>query len=183
MLRYNLNIHSSMWIYVHGPQIAFINDGGLRSDIEAGDITAEDVLSVLPFNNTVDLVELSGEDIIKVDKKCRSLCGYLLSSAGSGMECCRAVSQHVLWASRVLPDGWHEGGAGGGSWQSGGQSGSGRAQNWFRIIWATGGWQNIQCGHYQLPDPAWKVPCSWTHEKENSWPNWFWCFDKAFQKC
>ena len=77
-------------------QIAFINDGGLRSDIEAGDITAEDVLSVLPFNNTVDLVEISGEDIIKVDTKYRSLCGYFLSSAGSGVECCWAVSQHVL---------------------------------------------------------------------------------------
>ena len=45
----------------------------MRSDIEAGDITAEDVLSVLPFNNTVDLVEISGEDIIKVDTKCRCI--------------------------------------------------------------------------------------------------------------
>ena len=45
----------------------------MRSDIEAGDITAEDVLSVLPFNNTVDLVELSGKDIIKVDTNCRCI--------------------------------------------------------------------------------------------------------------
>ena len=47
-------------------QISFINDGGLRSDISAGDISAEDVLSVLPFNNTIDLVQLTGADILGV---------------------------------------------------------------------------------------------------------------------
>ena len=47
-------------------QIAFINDGCLRSDISPGDITAEDVLSVLPFNNTIDLVQLTGADILEV---------------------------------------------------------------------------------------------------------------------
>ena len=43
--------------------IAFINDGGLRTDLEKGEITGEDVYGVIPFNNTVDRVLLSGKDI------------------------------------------------------------------------------------------------------------------------
>ena len=43
--------------------IAFINDGGLRTDIEKGEITGEDVFGVIPFNNTVDRVVLAGRDI------------------------------------------------------------------------------------------------------------------------
>ena len=47
-------------------QIAFINDGGLRSSLEVGDITGEDVLSVLPFNNTVDKIKIRGADLLYV---------------------------------------------------------------------------------------------------------------------
>ena len=43
-------------------QIAFINDGGLRSGLERGEITGEDVLSVLPFNNTVDKIRIRGSE-------------------------------------------------------------------------------------------------------------------------
>ena len=32
----------------------------------AGDVTGEDVMSVLPFNNTVDLVQLSGHQILSL---------------------------------------------------------------------------------------------------------------------
>jgi len=41
--------------------IAFINNGGIRSNIGKGDITGEDIYAVLPFNNTVDRVVFSGE--------------------------------------------------------------------------------------------------------------------------
>jgi len=44
-------------------RIAFINDGGLRTPLEAGEITGEDVFGVLPFNNTVDQIMLSGKAI------------------------------------------------------------------------------------------------------------------------
>jgi len=44
-------------------RIAFINDGGLRTDIEKGEITGEDIFGVIPFNNTVDRVVLAGRDI------------------------------------------------------------------------------------------------------------------------
>jgi 2',3'-cyclic-nucleotide 2'-phosphodiesterase (5'-nucleotidase family) len=34
-----------------------------RSDIEIGNITGEDVLSVLPFNNTIDRLVMNGKGI------------------------------------------------------------------------------------------------------------------------
>ena len=43
--------------------IGYINGGGLRADITAGDITVNDLLTVLPFNNSVVLAELSGQTI------------------------------------------------------------------------------------------------------------------------
>ena len=45
-------------------QIAIQNGGGIRSSIDAGEVTVGDVQSVLPFNNTYVIFELSGEDII-----------------------------------------------------------------------------------------------------------------------
>lgn len=43
--------------------IAFINAGGLRTNIEPGDITYSDMVAAQPFENTVDLVELQGKDL------------------------------------------------------------------------------------------------------------------------
>ena len=43
--------------------IGYINGGGLRADMLAGDITFNDILAVLPFNNTVVLAEVSGQTI------------------------------------------------------------------------------------------------------------------------
>ncbi|MFD1255054.1 MULTISPECIES: bifunctional metallophosphatase/5'-nucleotidase [Devosia] len=47
-----------------GVTIAFQNGGGLRASIDAGDITMGEVLTVLPFSNTLATVELSGADVI-----------------------------------------------------------------------------------------------------------------------
>ena len=43
--------------------IGYINGGGLRADLLSGDITFNDILAVLPFNNTVVLAEVSGQTI------------------------------------------------------------------------------------------------------------------------
>lgn len=43
--------------------IGYINGGNLRADILAGDITFNDMLNVLPFNNTIVLAEVSGQTI------------------------------------------------------------------------------------------------------------------------
>lgn len=46
-----------------GADIGYMNGGGLRADILAGDITFNDLLSVFPFNNTIVLAEVSGQTI------------------------------------------------------------------------------------------------------------------------
>jgi 5'-nucleotidase len=46
-----------------GMQIAIQNGGGLRSSIDGGDVTQGEVITVLPFQNTLATFQLSGADI------------------------------------------------------------------------------------------------------------------------
>ncbi len=45
-----------------GVQIAIANSGGLRACIDAGEVTMGEVLTVLPFQNTLSTFEVSGAD-------------------------------------------------------------------------------------------------------------------------
>ena len=47
-----------------GADIAFVNVGGIRVDIKAGDITLNDILKVHPFGNAMCVVEASGQQIL-----------------------------------------------------------------------------------------------------------------------
>lgn len=47
-----------------GIQIAFQNGGGLRASIDAGEVTMGEVLTVLPFQNTLSTFQLKGADVI-----------------------------------------------------------------------------------------------------------------------
>lgn len=47
-----------------GVKIAIQNGGGLRASIDAGDITMGEVVTVLPFSNTLATVDISGADVI-----------------------------------------------------------------------------------------------------------------------
>jgi PGF-CTERM protein len=53
---------------ISGADVALTNSGGIRSGTryEAGDVTAGDVYSILPFGNTVMTIELSGEELEQV---------------------------------------------------------------------------------------------------------------------
>jgi len=44
--------------------IAIMNSGGLRASIDAGEVTMGEVLTVLPFQNTLATFEISGADVI-----------------------------------------------------------------------------------------------------------------------
>jgi len=48
-----------------GVTIAYVSGGGLRASIDAGEITKGEVITVLPFSNTLATVDLSGADIIE----------------------------------------------------------------------------------------------------------------------
>jgi len=47
-----------------GVSIAITNGGGLRASIDAGDVTMGEVLTVLPFQNTLSTFEVTGQTII-----------------------------------------------------------------------------------------------------------------------
>merc|ERR1712130_535866 len=50
-------------------RIAFDNNGGIRSSLEVGEILYDDLLYILPFENTVDLVTMKGSGIRNVLEK------------------------------------------------------------------------------------------------------------------
>jgi len=47
-----------------GADIAFVNGGGVRADLAAGDITKEQIMTVHPFGNLACLVEVTGQQIL-----------------------------------------------------------------------------------------------------------------------
>ncbi len=50
---------------VLGADIAFVNGGGIRASIEAGDITYGDIISVHPFGNMACVIEATGQQILE----------------------------------------------------------------------------------------------------------------------
>ncbi len=47
-----------------GVTIAFQNGGGIRASIQAGEVTMGDLLTVLPFQNTLATFEITGSDVL-----------------------------------------------------------------------------------------------------------------------
>ena len=51
---------------VAGTQIGINNGGGIRRALEAGNITVGDMYEILPFDNTIVKLEVSGSDLVKL---------------------------------------------------------------------------------------------------------------------
>ena len=60
------NLISDAFRHVLDTDVAYFNGGGIRSHIESGEITFNDLLTVLPFNNTGVVVEVSGQTILEM---------------------------------------------------------------------------------------------------------------------
>ena len=43
--------------------IGLINSGGIRTSLDKGNISFSDLMGLLPFTNTVDIVKLKGRDL------------------------------------------------------------------------------------------------------------------------
>ena len=52
------------YLNIMDADIAFVNGGGVRADIPAGDITYEQILNVHPFGNMACLVEVTGQQVL-----------------------------------------------------------------------------------------------------------------------
>ena len=57
------NMIARSMVEATGADAAFTNGGGIRASIPAGDVTRGDIITVLPFNNTVVVIEVTGQDI------------------------------------------------------------------------------------------------------------------------
>lgn len=47
-----------------GADIALLNGGGIRCNIDSGDVTLSDIMNVLPFNDNICVVEATGQQIL-----------------------------------------------------------------------------------------------------------------------
>ncbi|OPA75375.1 multifunctional 2',3'-cyclic-nucleotide 2'-phosphodiesterase/5'-nucleotidase/3'-nucleotidase [Paenibacillus selenitireducens] len=77
----------------HTADIALVNGGGIRASKKAGDITKKDLYSILPFPNTLTIVEATGADIraalevsVKGVEKTDDLPGSFLQIGGMSFE-------------------------------------------------------------------------------------------------
>lgn len=63
-----------------GADIAFANGGGIRANIEEGDITYEEIINVHPFGNEICMIETTGQDIL--DALEVGACEYPIENGG-----------------------------------------------------------------------------------------------------
>jgi 5'-nucleotidase len=56
-------VAEAMLAATHGAEVALMNGGGLRTGLPSGNVTMGDVLSALPFGNTLATVQLTGADL------------------------------------------------------------------------------------------------------------------------
>lgn len=73
------NLVADSYCYVTGADFAFVNEGGLRADLDKGPVTIDELHRVLPFNNTLILFELTGTQIIDI---IRNMASTLASEEG-----------------------------------------------------------------------------------------------------
>ncbi|XP_059178708.1 snake venom 5'-nucleotidase-like isoform X2 [Physella acuta] len=69
MIHHNLRHLNGTWTDVG---MAMINGGGIRTSINIGNITTENVIFVQPFRNEVDIVEVTGQTLLDVFEYCAS---------------------------------------------------------------------------------------------------------------
>ena len=85
---------------VLGADIAFVNGGGVRADIPAGDITYGQILSVHPFGNMACLMEVTGQQILDaLEMSSRDVpneCGGFLQVSGLTYEINVGVESSVV---------------------------------------------------------------------------------------
>jgi len=56
--------------YMTGADFAITNGGGIRTEVKAGQLTYGDMVSLLPYDNYVSLVEVTGQQLVDLLKAC-----------------------------------------------------------------------------------------------------------------
>lgn len=84
------NLCADAYRFYTGADIAFVNGGGVRANINKGDITYGDIIAVHPFGNSLCVVEATGQEIVdaleigsRATKSIVSENGYATGEEGS----------------------------------------------------------------------------------------------------
>lgn len=86
-----------------GSVAAFINGGGVRGQIEAGRITYGQAVSVQPFSNTLTVLEVTGEELLKsFNRGIEKPGGMLFPSAGTSYAIANGQATQVIIAGQPL---------------------------------------------------------------------------------
>ena len=64
------NLVGDAFIHATGAELAIYNHGGLRADLPAGDVTEAAIHAVLPFNNTLVVVDVTGDQLLDIARRC-----------------------------------------------------------------------------------------------------------------
>jgi 2',3'-cyclic-nucleotide 2'-phosphodiesterase (5'-nucleotidase family) len=78
-----LNMVTDAWLFAYpSADVALSNQGGFRQSIPAGEITVADIVGVLPFNNVLIDVELTGAQLIDSITCCDPAIGGMTTVGG-----------------------------------------------------------------------------------------------------
>lgn len=82
-----------------GADIAFVNGGGIRKQIAAGDITLDDIYSVHPFGNTMCIIRVTGQQVLDAlewgSRDVPGECGGFLQVSGLTYEIHTGIASSV----------------------------------------------------------------------------------------
>ncbi len=95
------NMVTDAWLAAYpAADVALANRGGFRQDIPAGEITLSTIVGVLPFNNVLIDVELTGAQLIENIECCSPVVGGMTTIGGyalaDGTPIDREATYHVL---------------------------------------------------------------------------------------
>ncbi len=66
------NMVADSYRYATAVDFAFVNEGGLRADLDKGPVTVDELHRVLPFNNTLIVFKLTGTQIVDIIQNMKS---------------------------------------------------------------------------------------------------------------
>lgn len=68
ILKYAIDYCAKQQLNIH-PDVAYVNYGGLRASLPQGEITVGHIFELMPFENEIVLIKVSGESILKMAEK------------------------------------------------------------------------------------------------------------------
>ncbi len=93
------NMVVDSWLYKYPTaDIAMTNGGGIRQSIPAGDITKETIIGVLPFQNHIVELQLTGEQVIGCSEYLDILLGGMTTIGGNSLSNGTEIDDNTIYS-------------------------------------------------------------------------------------